>query len=87
MLRDCTTSALLANTPVQYCVYAYDGGVPANANWMERRQKGTATTDGAGLFSVNYGGPENVGDTVYVAIFQPDPVPVESMIWTTTVQM
>lgn len=86
VLRDCTTGNVLALTPIQYAVFQYAGGIPANAGWMTLEQKGVVVTSAAGIVVIPYSGPELVGATVYIAILEPNPAPVESLIWTTTVQ-
>ena len=85
ILRDCTTSALLASVTLQYALLKYGAGSPGNADWMVLEQKGVVTTSPAGVFSVPYTGVSLVGDTIYIAILQPDPTPNETMLWTATV--
>lgn len=53
ILKDKNNAVLNAVT-VKYAIQEYDGGVPANANWLARTDKGTATTTAAGLLDVQW---------------------------------
>jgi len=74
-------NAVVASTTVKYGIFQYDSGAPANANWMTRDTKGTATTTAAGLLDVQYTGTVAVGATVYVAVIQPNVTPTEAFVW------
>ena len=73
------------STVVKFGIFQFDGGVPANANWMTRDTKGTTTTSAAGVLDVEYTGAVAVGANVYVVIIQPNTTPTQSMVWTDTV--
>lgn len=77
---------LVSNETVKFAIFTYAGGVATNAAWLVKQQYGTVTTDANGLIFMEYTGPSDSGDTVYVSVIRPDVVPTESMIWTTTVQ-
>lgn len=85
VLMDSTCTAIASET-VKIAIDAYDSGVATNSNWMLRRQFGLTTTDGVGQISLLYTGADNAGDLVYVTVIRPNAVPIESMVWTTTVQ-
>jgi hypothetical protein len=59
---------LVASTSVKYAIFDYKTGSPLILEWMKPVYRGLSTTNGAGLFSVNYPGVSPVGDLAYVAI-------------------
>ena len=72
---------VVASVTVKYGIFQFDGGAPANANWMTRDVKGTTTTDANGLIDVEYTGALAVGSDIYVTIIQPNVTPTESFTW------
>lgn len=80
ILKDKNNAVLNAVT-VKYAIQEYDSGVPANANWLTRTNKGTAVTTAAGLLDVQYTGATAVGSNVYLTVIQPDTTPTEAMVW------
>lgn len=75
-----------ASQTVKYAIQQYDSATPANANWLAREQKGTATTTSEGIFDISYTGAAAVGANVYVTIIRPDTTPTESFVWHDVVQ-
>jgi len=78
-------SALLASVAMKVATFKYAAGDETDSNWMVRESQQTVTTSGAGVLDFFYLGQANLGDTVYIAIIEPDSAPAQSVIWTTTV--
>jgi hypothetical protein len=70
----------VASESVSYGIHQFDAGLPANANWMTRDQKGSSTTSAAGVFDVEYTGALAVGATVYLVIERTVPTPDETAL-------
>lgn len=85
VLRD-SNGALLVSTQVSFSIHTYASGNQANAGWMVREQKGTATTDADGVLDISYTGSMALGGLVYVAIFQPSAAPTQTVLWSATVE-
>lgn len=81
-----SSGAVLSNKTVKYAVFDYDQGDPLNYNWMKMTLKGVATTDEEGNFEILYQGNAARGEQVYFALIQPNMLPVESVLWTVTVE-
>ena len=59
---------LVVSTSVKYAIFDYKQGSPYINEWMKPVYRGVTTTDGSGLFTINYPGVSPVGSLAYVAI-------------------
>lgn len=71
------SGSLVANETVKAALFEYDSGTLANALWMNKTDKASVLTDGAGLFDMQYTGVAAVGSNAYVAVIRAS----ESFIW------
>lgn len=80
------------NTTIKLGVFQYNGGNPTVFDksgaivWMVPITVIVTSTDGDGLINLNAAGVGSYGDQVYVAVFQPSDVPVESFLGVDVIQ-